>query len=176
MYLTAHWWPEAASDSGAVLFMWIPLAAKKNGLCHQVPRAGRAPVTSGCHMFRPPTNSLWKFFRRLNRLPRLWTRWLLGFVCGRRLVWPRASTFRVFRFMGTLFCYLGLHRASSGDLIMQPVRLQPGGHCTRRLHSWPNTESHCMLGVMNHNKGIAVLAFCWVQAAVLFSKPRITFK
>lgn len=50
-----------------------------------------------------PTNSLWKFFRRLNRLPRLLTRWLLGFVCGGRHVWPRASTFRVFRFVGTLF-------------------------------------------------------------------------
>lgn len=37
---------------------------------------------------------------------------------------------------------------------------RPGGLCTNWMHSWPNTELHCMLRKMNYDHRIAVSVFC----------------
>ncbi len=52
--------------------------------------------------------------------------------------------------------------------------LRPGGLCTIRTHSWPNTELHCMLTMMNHDKGIAVLAFCLLAGGCPIFKAKNT--
>ncbi len=161
MHLTALWWPEAASDSE--LFSWCGFDRhKEKGLYHWVPGAGGIPVTSGGHMFYLP-QSLWKFSVDLTCFLACW---LSGFVGDRRLVCVyrphlEASSFSFLwreswaKLFQPSFSYCILQRSHHATC------QRPGGLCTIRMHSWPNSELCCYAqNDESYNNVIAVLAFC----------------
>lgn len=120
------------------------------------PHAGRAPRNLWLPHVQLP-QSLWKFSVDLNLCHDCW---LLGSVCGRRLVWGYCQ-------------HIAFHFSlSSRDVIMQPVWGQVGSVPS----GWPNTVSHSKLRVMNHNIRIAVLAFCLLAGGCPISNAKNTLE